>query len=263
MRSSRRAPSATMRELRSGAASFAPALFRVRMTRRTLIIVFVLSALASGTVFWLIDRGDERAVRRPPARPDETVVTVWQARDGDLEYLLRPFHLEEDRDSFTQARLQQLASTAAEKFRFAVLWVLNHGVDPCDPAVDVATTISGRDERVAVPVDLWLKSRTDLPAYLAPILAAGQATGRERLAAGEFARYFFVFPGDEPLREDLGPRLASKERRLDLATATVSVAELLAYEENPRGVVESLLKKSATVEQGATQVSERRPPPPK
>lgn len=214
------------------------------MTSRHWILLTLASAVFAVVLAdFLRQEEPERGESTPsPVRKTRQVVGVWYAEGGGLEFLLRDYYLDDDRNDFNDRRWNELLGLEETRC-FRQLWIVNHAADPipCPFADGVSELVFG-DGMKADGLGGLAKAAETTPSPWFELFMRQQSGGtRKSLQPGELVGIALAFP-KSPSLDDLAPvRLISGENLIPFRYARVSVNDLWNYQQSPSGKIRDLL----------------------
>jgi hypothetical protein len=221
-----------------------------------LLTTFGILAIGILGLYFFVERRS-----RPPTPPPaalreearaEATVPVLHSEKGELELLLRPFHLDTGR-SIWQRRIWGEALSETPAPQFLILWVANHGAEE----VVLGPDFLGSWKLEEAPAAWSLRGGDDLQVSNEHLMTRWRALAfadRHRLEPRSFRRFLVVAPPRPSF--DSWNGLESREESEVWSPHEISDRDLLRYERNPRGRWSSMLRPRAkpgklTAEKGA------------
>ena len=216
------------------------------MRPRTVILLSCITlSITVAVFFWIRGMGEEEL--EPVIDPPPALVTlsVLHGKAGELEVVLMPFMFSPQRDVYMRRRWNDALESPAgtPPWRFLRLWLINHGKETVSLPADglAALAVPGLpDWRARSLTDLASEAHREVsPGFMTVITARSLGDTRE-LAAGSWLDLVIAVPA-KPSLEDMN---AVEFRGLDslrLGPVQIEQASLLEYEDDPKGLIESLV----------------------
>ena len=216
------------------------------------IFVLLSASLIGGAILirtiWFTSGDDDLGPHIPEREVLDSVV-VWNAVEGDVEFLLCPVFPDSQRSQFDQSELNRRLGVDRQYLR---LFVINHSEQSiAHPALKIDEWTGSLSKNALRPIDQLLRGATELPAWLLHGIRSETGQMNAIIAPSSLSVVLMETKASTVLsRENVWhPATADKPK---LVGGRLGVAELLTFLDRPKGrISEHVLRIEADERSGS------------